>query len=94
MALALAIEASSKTNPNHWVFLSGSTDGIDGPTNAAGGLVDSKTSDRIKMSGHDAARFLEDNNSYQALSHSGDLIITGSSGTNVADIQIALVHPG
>ncbi|MBL10733.1 MAG: glycerate kinase [Acidiferrobacteraceae bacterium] len=94
MALALAIEANSKVNPNHWVFLSGSTDGIDGPTNAAGGLVDSKTSDRIKMSGHDAARFLEDNNSYQALSESGDLIITGSSGTNVADIQILLMHPG
>ena len=93
MALALAIEANSKANPNHWIFLSGSTDGIDGPTNAAGGLIDSKTSDRIKMSGHDPTWFLENNNSYQALSQSGDLIITGSSGTNVADIQILLMHP-
>ena len=69
-----------------WVFLSGGTDGRDGPTDAAGGIVDAGTIARVK----DPLEFLANNDSYTALKSSGDLLMTGATGTNVADIQIFL----
>ena len=74
-----------------WVFLSGGTDGRDGPTDAAGGLVDAGTSDRIRHAGGNPATLLADNDSYHALGMSDDLLITGPTATNVADVQILLL---
>ncbi|RLQ87561.1 glycerate kinase type-2 family protein [Notoacmeibacter ruber] len=74
-----------------WCFLSGGTDGRDGPTDAAGGVVDAATWDRIERSGADAEALLADNDSHRALAAAGDLLVTGSTGTNVADIQILLL---
>jgi hydroxypyruvate reductase len=94
LALTFALDADSRTNKSSWVFLSGGTDGIDGPTDAAGGLVDPGTIARIHNAGYDPRRLLDDNDAYHALDHAGDLLVTGATGTNVADLQILLIHPG
>ena len=66
------------------------TDGIDGPTDAAGALVDSTTSARVAAAGLAAGTYLDDNNSYAFFDALGDLIRTGPTGTNVGDLQIIL----
>ena len=71
--------------PAPWAFLSAGSDGIDGPTDAAGGLV---TSALPWTPALDAA--LADNNAYPALKDLGALFIPGATGTNVADFQIFL----
>ena len=93
MALTFAIDADSRFNNLSWVFLSGGTDGIDGPTDAAGGLVDPGTIARIHNAGYDPRLLLDNNDAYHALDHAGDLLVTGATGTNVADLQILLIHP-
>ena len=68
------------------------TDGIDGPTDAAGALVDTTTARRARDAGlGDPERYLEDNNSYEFFLGLGDLIYTGPTATNVGDIQITLI---
>lgn len=91
MALAFAIYAEQIGMTGNWVFLSGGTDGRDGPTDAAGGLVDSVTITRMVNAGIDPVEFLANNDSYTALKQSDNLLITGATGTNVADLQILLL---
>jgi len=67
------------------------TDGIDGPTDAAGAVVDATTRIRAQASGLDPADFLRDNNAYAFFAALGDLIHTGPTGTNVGDLQVFLV---
>jgi len=67
------------------------TDGIDGPTDAAGAVVDSTTRDRARAGGLDPADFLRDNNAYAFFAALGDLVHTGPTGTNVGDLQVFLV---
>jgi len=93
MALAFAIAAKRQGLAGRWTFLSGGTDGRDGPTDAAGGLVDQDTLERLINAGCDPAAMLADNDSYNALKSSQDLIDTGATGTNVADLQILLLYP-
>lgn len=62
------------------------TDGKDGPTDAAGALVDGATWERAVEAGVDPAQALAENDSYRALSAAGDLLRTGPTGTNVADL--------
>ena len=62
------------------------TDGRDGPTDAAGAVVDGETATRARGSGLDLAAALEDNDCYRALSSAGDLLHTGLTQTNVADV--------
>ena len=69
--------------------LAAGTDGTDGPTDAAGALVDGGTLARGGAAGLDAAAMLEDNDAYDFLKASGDLVITGPTGTNVNDLMIA-----
>lgn len=88
--LALRVAQAAQAVPGSWVFLSGGTDGRDGPTEAAGGLVDAGTFGRIRAAGRDGAALLADNDSHAALKAAGDLLITGATGTNVADIQMFL----
>jgi hydroxypyruvate reductase len=66
------------------------TDGIDGPTDAAGAIVDSRTIARAARAGLAPSRFLSDNNSYEFFRTLDDLILTGPTGTNVGDLQIFL----
>ena len=67
------------------------TDGIDGPTDAAGALVDATTLDRARAAGLAPDRYLSDNNAYAFFDALGDLIHTGPTGTNVGDLQIILL---
>ena len=76
-----------------WVFLSGGTDGRDGPTDAAGGVVDAGTACRIRSAGIEPEALLALSDSNRALTISGDLLVTGATGTNVADVQILLLGP-
>ncbi len=90
LALAFALE-STAAQDRSWVFLSGGTDGIDGPTDAAGALVDPLTIERGSGDGFSARQALENNDSYTFLERSGSLLKTGATGTNVADLQVLLV---
>lgn len=90
MALAMAGSSATAQSTRPWAFLSGGTDGRDGPTDAAGGLVDAETVARGKQAGDDPERALRENDSYRFLEASGDLLMTGATGTNVADLQILL----
>ena len=68
------------------------TDGIDGPTDAAGAIVDGTTFDRAREAGMaDPERYLADNNTYAFFDRLGDLIRTGPTGTNVGDLQVVLI---
>ncbi len=72
------------------VFSLGS-DGTDGPTDAAGGIVFSDTEARLRAEGLDTYRVLADNDSYHALARVDGLIMTGPTGTNVNDLSVALL---
>ncbi len=93
MALAFAIAAEQQGLTGNWTFLSGGTDGRDGPTDAAGGIVDRNTLQRMIQAGVNPTALLENNDSYTALKTSDDLVNTGATGTNVADLQILLIQP-
>jgi glycerate-2-kinase len=73
--------------------LSAGTDGIDGPTDAAGAVVDSTTLGRAGDRGMRPADYLDTNDSYHFFEGLGDLVMTGPTGTNVMDLKIALVGP-
>ena len=87
-ALAAAMAISGTENA---AVLSGGSDGTDGPTDAAGGIVCGKTWNAIKESGHDPLSMLENNDSHEALKCADSLLVTGPTGTNVNDIVIILV---
>ncbi|PYR55461.1 MAG: hypothetical protein DMF85_19535 [Acidobacteria bacterium] len=67
------------------------TDGIDGPTEAAGAMADSLTLSRAHAAGLDPMRALAENDAYPFFRALGDLIVTGPTGTNVGDVQILLL---
>ena len=87
-ALALAVELDGVGG---WAAFSADTDGHDGSTDAAGGLVDGETAQGIRESGMDPDEELSDNNSYGALEAGGALLVTGPTGTNVNDVRVALI---
>ncbi|WP_092647369.1 glycerate kinase type-2 family protein [Jannaschia faecimaris] len=89
--LALRVALALQDIDRPWAFLSGGTDGRDGPTDAAGAIVDHGTLGRIAAAGLDVSAMLAENDSYPALAAAGDLLITGGTGTNVADLQILRV---
>jgi len=76
-----------------WVILSLGTDGVDGPTDAAGAWIDPETFGRVHELGLAADKALEDNDSYGFFKQTGNLIVTGPTGTNVMDVRISLVTP-
>ncbi|MEX2529995.1 MAG: glycerate kinase [Gemmatimonadota bacterium] len=73
------------------VLASLGTDGIDGPTDAAGAMVDGDTLRRARELGLDPRAALTTNDSHRFFDLLGDLIRTGPTGTNVADLQVVLV---
>ncbi|MCK5287364.1 MAG: glycerate kinase [Thermodesulfovibrionia bacterium] len=72
-------------------FLSAGTDGTDGPTDAAGALVDGSTITRAQSLGLNPDKYLKNNDSYNFFKQIDSLFVTGPTGTNVMDVQILLV---
>jgi hydroxypyruvate reductase len=72
-------------------FASAGTDGIDGPTDAAGAIVDSSTLERANRAGVDWRQSLAANDAYHFFEPLGDLVQWGPTGTNVGDLQVFLV---
>ncbi|MDD2701565.1 MAG: HAD-IIB family hydrolase [Sideroxydans sp.] len=95
LALAFALQIEGLQGA---ALLSVGTDGNDGPTDAAGALVDGATAAWARSLGVDPQRYLDDNDSwaffhrYDELSGGHSHFITGPTGTNVMDMQIVLLH--
>ena len=73
------------------VILSAGTDGTDGPTDAAGAIVDGETVSRAIAKGLSPRAALDTNDAYPFFQQLGDLIITGPTKTNVMDVRMVLV---
>ncbi|MBC6497539.1 MAG: DUF4147 domain-containing protein [Alphaproteobacteria bacterium GM7ARS4] len=73
-----------------WAFLSGGTDGRDGPTDVAGALIDETSYDRWQQAGDNPRCFLDNNDTYTLLTAHHDALAWHATGTNVADVQIFL----
>ena len=78
--------------PARVVILSGGTDGNDGPTDAAGAVVDPFTVARGRDAGMEAATFLKNNDAYHFFEKTRDLLMTGPTKTNVMDVRLVLVR--
>ena len=89
--LALAAAPGISGLKDTAVFSFGS-DGTDGPTDAAGGMVDGETEGKLRALGLRTADVLQDNDSYHALEKVGGLIVTGATGTNVNDLAMVLIR--
>jgi glycerate 2-kinase len=89
----LALGASLEIVGYDVVIAALATDGIDGPTDAAGSIVDGSTLERAERLNMDALQFLDDNDSYTFFRRLGDAFSTGPTGTNVNDLTLILV-PG
>ncbi|MFN2109788.1 MAG: MOFRL family protein [Anaerolineae bacterium] len=86
LAVALALEGLPDVG-----LLALATDGTDGPTDAAGAIVDGRTIEIARECGWDPLATLADNNAYPLLDAVGALLHTGPTGTNVNDITVLLV---
>lgn len=89
--LALAAAEGIAGLDNALIFSVGS-DGTDGPTDAAGGMVDGSTAQKLASQGIRIHRVLDENDAYHALKKIDGLIITGPTGTNVNDIAVGLLR--
>lgn len=85
LSLLIAKQAQAR-GWTDWVCLQGGSDGRDGPTDAAGGIVDQDTLGKISR----LDALLANNDSYAALSQAGDLLMTDATGTNVADLGVMI----
>ena len=88
--LALSAARGLDGLPGVALFSVGS-DGTDGPTDAAGGIVTGETASVLRAKGVDIDAMLADNDAYHALDACGGLIITGPTGTNVNDLTVLLI---
>lgn len=75
-----------------WTLLSLGTDGIDGPTDAAGAWINQDSAEAVRSRSLDPAAFLADNDAYHFFRKTGGLIHTGSTHTNVMDIRVILLQ--
>jgi len=75
-----------------WLILSLGTDGIDGPTDAAGAWAEPRTMATARALGLNPSEYLEDNDSYGFFKQTGNLIVTGPTGTNVMDLRVFLLR--
>ena len=92
LALRVALLAEQEGWQGPWLYLQAGTDGRDGPTNAAGGVVCESSIASLRGAGVGPEKLLANNDAYSALSAAGALLLTGSTGTNVADLGI-LIRP-
>ncbi len=90
LALSAALGIEGLCNA---LVASAGSDGTDGPTDAAGGIVDGFTAAEMRRRGVSPARALENNDSYHALRAADALFFTGPTGTNVNDLSLVLLRP-
>lgn len=88
-----ALAAAIHTDRQDVLFAALGTDGIDGPTEAAGAIIDGDTAQRARESGVDLVTALRNNDSHTALTALGETLVTGPSGTNVADLWFVAKGP-
>jgi glycerate-2-kinase len=88
---ALAAAPAMGTVGRAAALASAGTDGLDGPTDAAGAIVDSSTLERASRAGVDWRIALADNDSYRFFEPLSDLIMWGPTGTNVGDVHVLLI---
>jgi glycerate-2-kinase len=86
LAFALACEGDARV-----ALAALATDGVDGPSGAAGAIVDGASAAKMRAAGIDPARALRENDSFPALAAAGALVQTGASGTNVNDLFLLYV---
>ena len=86
LAAALGLEGARPVT-----ILSAGTDGIDGPTDAAGAMADSTTIEQGRRLRLDAREYLDNNDSYHFFEQTGGLIKIGPTGTNVMDVRLMLM---
>ncbi len=89
LAAAMALEGKADTT-----VIALATDGTDGPTDAAGAIVDGETVRRATAAGFDPAQALERNDAYPLLLATGDLLFSGPTRTNVADLFLVFAGAG
>lgn len=90
LALSAALGIEGLCNA---LVASAGSDGTDGPTDAAGGIVDGFTAAEMRRRGVSPERALENNDSYHALRAADALFFTGPTGTNVNDLSLVLLRP-
>ena len=90
--LVLAAAELLAAAPSGWALLSGGTDGEDGPTDAAGALLDPTVLAAAKQAGLDPADFLARNDAYHFFEPLGALIKTGPTHTNVCDLRVLIAR--
>lgn len=88
--MAIAFAEAAKDLPDA-CFLSIDSDGTDGPTDAAGGIVDNGTFEKSRRMGIDLNKSLQEHSSYSALKKINSLIYTGNTGTTLCDLHILYV---
>jgi hydroxypyruvate reductase len=88
-----ALAAALAPLPPGWRLASLGTDGVDGPTDAAGAEVDGGTAERARARGLDPIAYLHANDSWTFFATAGGHLTTGPTDTNVGDVQIVLVPP-
>jgi hydroxypyruvate reductase len=88
----LAAALDIRDLPPRVVVLSGGTDGNDGPTDAAGAIVDPLTVARGKAAGVEAVEYLINNDAYHFFEKTNDLLMTGPTNTNVMDVRFVLAR--
>lgn len=86
LALAASLLLDGETEVTVTAF---GTDGIDGPTDAAGAVVDGTTAGRVRAAGLEPETSLSNNDAYSALEAAGELLRSGPTGTNVGDLILA-----
>lgn len=89
--IALSAAAGIEGLNNVLIYSLGS-DGTDGPTDAAGGIVDGETAALLRNAGYDIHLVLKENDAYHALKSVNGLIFTGPTGTNVNDVSVILIR--
>ncbi len=87
-ALALVPEVAAMRDV---IVLAAGTDGSDGPTDAAGAVVDPATLERARVKGLDVERALAENDSNAFFASLGDLVVTGPTGSNLMDVYLGVV---
>jgi glycerate 2-kinase len=91
-AAVATVTAAAGRWPPGLLLASLGTDGEDGPTAAAGGLADAGVAARIAHLGLDAAAAVARCDALPLLDAAGGLVVTGPTGTNVADLRIVLTR--